>query len=158
MELCSLRCCLLLMNAAVTSALKPVKVSVITLCKPGSVTAQTTYTPLWFQSDASSPQGMQEAIAYASMSPHIPPPNTVCIRPCHREQTGWLAYPILTITSVSSQGDLVLVAGYHECGLQEVAYHHWSSSLQEIPVGRTQWGLIIFLTYGTQIITRKVCV
>lgn len=45
-----------------------------------------------------------------------PPTYTVRIysRPCNREQTGELPHPLLTITSVSSQGDLVLVAGYHE--------------------------------------------
>lgn len=157
MELRSPRCCLLLTNAAVPSALNPAKVSVIRLCNPGSVTAQTTYAPLWFQSDTSSPEGLQGAIAYTSMSPCVPPPQHCLRQACDREQTGWLSYPLLTITSVSSQGDLVFVAGYHECELQEVAYHHWSSSSQEIPVGRTQWGLIMFSTYGIQIITRKVC-
>lgn len=54
-----------------------------------------------------------------------PPTNSVCVysRPCNTEQTRQLPYSLLKIMSVSSQGDLWLVAGYHEL-LQAVASHH----------------------------------
>lgn len=71
-ELHSLRCSLLLMNGAVTSALNPAKVSFMRLWKPGSISAQTACETVWLERSPGMQGGTADEALQESSHLHTP--------------------------------------------------------------------------------------